>query len=61
MEKAANTISLPLRKFDSIGEEYDDKQAQYNAFRLANKKKDEDAIKAELDALKNKNEQLKRI
>lgn len=63
-EKQAELLTAdtgPKMKYNSISEEYDAKTALYEKIRAENKKKSEDAIRAEIEAVKNKNEQLKRI
>jgi hypothetical protein len=47
-------------KFETVLDEYNDKKAQFDVFREASKKKGEDTVRQELDAVKNKNEVLKR-
>lgn len=51
----------PRIKFDTIFEEYIDKQKQYDHLRSAVNKKDEGSQQQEIDTLKTKLETLKKI
>ena len=51
----------PKMKFDTIYDEYMDKQKMFSHLKTAVNKKDDDSIKQELETLKTKMDMLKKI